>query len=121
MTTSSSRGARTSTAHVPARADGLPPDTRPDLSAGARGAIAAVRWYQRWISSATLPACRFQPSCSAYAVDAYAVHGLVRGTALTAWRLLRCGPWHPGGADPVPPRRPHADRSSTEPVPNEGL
>jgi hypothetical protein len=52
------------------------------------------------------PRCRFYPTCSAYAVEALAVHGLLRGTALAAWRLLRCAPWHPGGVDPVPPGRP---------------
>ncbi|MEQ3551358.1 membrane protein insertion efficiency factor YidD [Pseudonocardia nematodicida] len=72
---------------------------------GARAAVAAVRWYQVWISPALPPSCRFQPSCSAYAVEAFSVHGLIRGFGLTVWRLLRCAPWHPGGWDPVPPRR----------------
>jgi uncharacterized protein len=61
-----------------------------------------VRGYQRWISPALPPTCRFYPSCSAYAVEALQVHGLFRGTALAAWRLLRCAPWHPGGVDEVP-------------------
>lgn len=106
----------------------LPPDAVAHRSAGPRAAIAAVRWYQRWISPALPPTCRFHPSCSAYAVDAYAVHGLIRGTGLTAWRLLRCGPWHPGGADPVPPRRRHTrdpadtgSQASTDPTRTEGL
>jgi len=47
------------------------------------------------------PACRFEPTCSAYAIDAIARHGLVRGSALSVWRLLRCHPFHPGGIDPV--------------------
>ena len=71
----------------------------------ARPLVALVRGYQRWISPALPPTCRFFPSCSAYAVEALQVHGLLRGTALTAWRLLRCAPWHPGGVDPVPPAR----------------
>ncbi|BBG05623.1 hypothetical protein PSA01_29030 [Pseudonocardia saturnea] len=83
--------------------DADPPAPRAGL--GARAAMAAVRWYQVWISPNLLPSCRFQPSCSAYAVEALGTHGLVRGLGLTAWRLLRCGPWHPGGWDPVPPRR----------------
>nr|WP_231974426.1 membrane protein insertion efficiency factor YidD [Pseudonocardia sp. HH130630-07] len=91
-----------------------------------------MRWYQVWISPNLLPSCRFHPSCSAYAVEALSVHGLVRGLALTAWRLLRCGPWHPGGWDPVPPPRPpmrpgrpaggtQPDPTSTDPSRTEGL
>ncbi|MPZ64265.1 MAG: membrane protein insertion efficiency factor YidD [Pseudonocardiaceae bacterium] len=67
--------------------------------------ISALRFYQQWISSALPPTCRFYPSCSAYAVDALGVHGVLRGGWLTLRRLLRCGPWHPGGLDPVPPAR----------------
>ena len=69
----------------------------------ARLAVAAVRAYQRWISPIRPPVCRFTPSCSAYAVTAIERHGAVRGGWLTTRRLLRCGPWHPGGHDPVPP------------------
>jgi uncharacterized protein len=67
--------------------------------------VALLRGYQRWISPALPPTCRFYPTCSAYAVEALQVHGLLRGVALTAWRLLRCAPWHPGGIDPVPQGR----------------
>jgi putative membrane protein insertion efficiency factor len=77
----------------------------------ARPFVAVVRGYQRWISPALPPTCRFFPSCSAYAVEALQVHGLVRGAALTVWRLLRCAPWHPGGVDPVPPA--HTPRTSS--------
>jgi uncharacterized protein len=73
------------------------------VSWAARPFIGLVRGYQRWISPALPPTCRFFPTCSAYAVEALQVHGLLRGTALTVWRLLRCAPWHPGGVDPVPP------------------
>jgi putative membrane protein insertion efficiency factor len=76
----------------------------------ARPFVALVRGYQRWISPALPPTCRFFPSCSAYAVEALQVHGLLRGAALTVWRLLRCAPWHPGGVDPVPPA--HTPRTS---------
>jgi uncharacterized protein len=87
------------------------PGTRPEAAESsrpgpaARPLIAVLRFYQRWISPMFLPHCRFHPTCSAYGVDALRVHGLVRGTGLTVWRLLKCAPWHPGGLDPVPPPR----------------
>lgn len=61
--------------------------------------------YQRWISPLTPPACRFHPSCSAYARDALASHALWRALGLTIWRILRCQPFTKGGLDPVPPGR----------------
>jgi putative membrane protein insertion efficiency factor len=69
----------------------------------ARLLLALVGFYRRFISPALPPSCRFTPSCSAYAVEALRVHGALRGSWLTLRRLLRCGPWHPGGHDPVPP------------------
>jgi putative membrane protein insertion efficiency factor len=73
----------------------------------ARVLLVPVNFYRRWISPVLPPSCRFQPSCSAYAVEALTTHGALRGSWLTVRRLLRCGPWHPGGYDPVPPR--HTD------------
>ena len=82
----------------------------------ARVLIGAVRVYQRWISPALPPTCRFYPSCSAYALEAVQVHGAARGTWLAARRLLRCHPWHPGGVDPVPPRAPEQAPEPEEPA-----
>jgi putative membrane protein insertion efficiency factor len=70
----------------------------------ARVLLLPVTFYRRWISPVLPPSCRFEPSCSAYAVEALTTHGALRGSWLTVRRLLRCGPWHPGGYDPVPPR-----------------
>ena len=71
----------------------------------ARALLAAVGFYQRAISPAFPPRCRFQPTCSAYAAEAIAVHGAGRGSWLALRRLLKCAPWHPGGLDFVPPAR----------------
>lgn len=64
--------------------------------------IAAVRVYQREISPKRPPSCRFQPTCSGYAVQALERHGARRGAWLTLRRLARCRPGATGGADPVP-------------------
>jgi hypothetical protein len=64
--------------------------------------------YRRWISpllhsvSGASGACRFQPTCSEYAVGAVRRHGIFYGTALAIWRVLRCNPFGHGGFDPVP-------------------
>jgi uncharacterized protein len=68
----------------------------------ARALRAAVRVYQWCLRPILPPACRFHPSCSDYADEALARHGAVRGGWLATRRLCRCGPWHPGGYDPVP-------------------
>jgi putative membrane protein insertion efficiency factor len=64
---------------------------------------AIVRAYRFFVSPLMPASCRFHPSCSAYAEEALQTHGALRGGWLSAKRLCRCGPWHPGGVDPVPP------------------
>ena len=64
-------------------------------------ALAIIRFYRRWISPLLAPRCRFEPTCSAYAYEAIVRHGLLRGVALTMWRLLKCQPFHRGGFDPL--------------------
>ena len=68
--------------------------------------ISALRGYKRWISPLLGPRCRFHPTCSEYAMQSIARFGALRGSAMAAWRVLRCHPLHPGGHDPVPPRPP---------------
>ena len=62
-------------------------------------AVAPVRFYQRWISPGLPRRCKYHPSCSQYAVDAVRRFGILRGSVLAAWRLLRCNPWSDGGVD----------------------
>lgn len=64
--------------------------------------IAPIRFYQLCISPHTPPSCRFTPTCSNYAIEAIRKHGPIKGTALAAWRILRCNPWGGSGYDPVP-------------------
>jgi len=68
-----------------------------------RALLGLIAAYQRFMSP-VLPAgtCRFHPSCSRYAADAVRKYGALRGGLLAVKRLCRCGPWHPGGFDPVP-------------------
>jgi putative membrane protein insertion efficiency factor len=70
--------------------------------------LAPILFYRRYISPMFPPVCRFQPTCSEYAMDALRLHGPLRGLWLTARRLSRCHPvtWLGGssGFDPVPPR-----------------
>lgn len=68
----------------------------------ARVLGALLRAYRYFVSPLLGPACRFHPSCSEYAEEALARHGALRGTWLAAGRVCRCGPWSPGGHDPVP-------------------
>ena len=65
--------------------------------------LGLIRGYQVFISPLLPPMCRFQPTCSNYALEAIANHGILKGSWLTTKRICRCHPWHPGGYDPVPP------------------
>ena len=73
--------------------------------------LAPIRLYQRFISPALPRRCRYEPTCSAYAVAAIREVGPARGVILAAWRLLRCNPFSDGGLDPVSERRIFRDRS----------
>ncbi|MDR3092267.1 MAG: membrane protein insertion efficiency factor YidD [Clostridiales bacterium] len=64
--------------------------------------ILAVKFYRKFVSPCFPPACRFYPSCSAYALLALSRHGAARGLLLAARRVLRCHPFCAGGYDPVP-------------------
>lgn len=64
--------------------------------------IALFRFYQLVISPLVGPSCRFHPSCSHYAIEAFQNFGFFKGSYLTLKRVLRCHPGNPGGYDPVP-------------------
>jgi uncharacterized protein len=66
--------------------------------------VAPIRLYQRLISPAIAPRCRYYPTCSSYAVEAIRELGPIRGTILAAWRVLRCNPWSHGGIDELSDR-----------------
>lgn len=90
---------------------GTEPSTEPGTTSRrvtGRAAMArrAVLAYQEFLSPLKMgPSCRFEPTCSNYALTALERHGLFKGLLLSIGRLLRCAPWHPGGWDPVPPRK----------------
>jgi uncharacterized protein len=69
--------------------------------------VIALVYVYRWTLGVLVPAgtCKYHPSCSQYALDALRRHGLVRGSVLAGWRLLRCNPWSHGGVDRVEDQR----------------
>jgi uncharacterized protein len=81
----------------------LPPQW---LSSTARAVlIAPITAYQRLISPAIPRRCKYEPTCSRYAVEALGRYGILKGLVLAGWRLLRCNPWSYGGYDPVEAQR----------------
>ena len=72
--------------------------------------MAVVRGYRLFLSPSLGSACRFTPTCSAYALQALEQHGAIGGSYLAAHRIVRCNPWCEGGCDPVPSEAPNARR-----------
>ncbi|MCQ2770772.1 MAG: membrane protein insertion efficiency factor YidD [Clostridia bacterium] len=68
-------------------------------------AIWLISFYQKFISPLKAPCCRFTPTCSQYAIEAFREWGFICGFGLTVWRVLRCNPFCRGGEDPVPKRK----------------
>lgn len=66
--------------------------------------VLPIRFYRRFISPVLPPACRYYPTCSAYAIEAILIHGPIKGSWLALKRLARCQPWGGYGFDPVPGR-----------------
>lgn len=67
--------------------------------------LSLIKFYRKFISPMTPPACRFHPTCSQYGLEAIETHGAMKGGYLTLKRILKCHPFHPGGFDPVPPKK----------------
>jgi putative membrane protein insertion efficiency factor len=87
---------------------GAPETSQPPGTAArvVRAVVTApIVLYQRVISPALPQRCKYEPTCSRYAVDAIREFGILRGLALAGWRLLRCNPWSHGGYDPVEAQR----------------
>ncbi len=72
------------------------------MSVVARLLVLLIRGYQVTLSPLLPSACRYQPTCSRYALEAVERHGALKGVWLGAKRIARCHPFHPGGYDPVP-------------------
>lgn len=94
---------------------GAPPERAARISPAARPLLLLVRGYRRFLSPLLGQQCRFQPTCSAYSLEALETHGALRGTWLTARRIGRCHPFHRGGYDPVPPRPVRPEIAGREP------
>ena len=74
--------------------------------------IGLITVYRRFISPLFPPTCRFQPTCSQYALEAISTYGVLKGGWLAISRILRCHPFHPGGYDPIPKEKENSmDRS----------
>ena len=86
------------------------------MSVLRRAVTAPIRLYQRLLSPAIAPRCKYEPSCSRYAVQAIERYGILRGSVLAVWRLLRCNPWSHGGYDPVEHQRLFTPRGSASPT-----
>ncbi|KAF0994042.1 membrane protein insertion efficiency factor YidD [Geobacillus sp. TFV-3] len=73
--------------------------------------IWCIRFYQRFLSPLKPPTCRFYPTCSNYGIEAVRRFGAIKGGWLTAKRILKCHPFHPGGFDPVPEPSQHLKKN----------
>lgn len=63
--------------------------------------IYLIKFYQKFISPFFPPSCRFYPTCSNYAIEAFKKYGVIKGLILSIWRILRCNPFNKGGYDPL--------------------
>ena len=86
-------------------ADASEPRTAPPARVARIVATAPIVLYQRLVSPLLPRRCKYEPTCSRYAVDAIREFGILKGVVLAGWRLLRCNPWSHGGYDPAEAQR----------------
>ena len=87
------------------------------MSRARRFAVVPARLYQRFISPGLPRRCRYHPTCSEYAVRAVGSFGVLRGSVLAGWRVLRCNPWSGGGVDHVHDQTVFASPAPTRTLP----
>ena len=75
-----------------------------------KGLIWLIALYKKYISPVLPPACRFEPTCSEYSMQAIERFGVFKGGALSIWRIFRCNPFFKGGYDPVPEKKHRGDK-----------
>jgi putative membrane protein insertion efficiency factor len=82
-----------------------------------RLAVLPIALWRAFVSPALAPRCKYEPSCSTYAIQAIQRYGILRGVVLAGWRILRCNPWSHGGFDPVEAQRLFGARAATHRAP----
>lgn len=87
------------------------------MTLGRRVATTPIVAYQRLISPLLPRRCRYEPTCSRYAIEAIGEFGILKGLVLAGWRVLRCNPFSPGGLDPVTAQTLFAPRPFRSPCP----
>jgi putative membrane protein insertion efficiency factor len=83
------------------------------MSLSRRVAIFPIALWRAFLSPLFAPRCKYEPSCSMYAIQAIERYGILRGLVLAGWRVLRCNPWSHGGFDPVEAQRLFGARSAS--------
>jgi uncharacterized protein len=76
--------------------------------------ILLIQFYRSFISPLLGPSCKYHPTCSQYALDAFRQHHFFYASWLTVWRVLRCNPFSKGGYDPVPSKKKSSEGNSNE-------